>query len=149
VVHGEAGNSWSTAPRLRNGIALQGNTPLPRLRNGIALQGNVPSACLRNGTGLQACVRPARGDGLQMLGRSLLKPIPIPAKRIALASAIRSAGGSKECRLARRHRCAGVEQCSTKPLLHHATRIPCYAPLKGKEHSRSCQALSKDFCLPA
>jgi len=27
VGHGEAGNSWSTAPRLRNGIALQGDTP--------------------------------------------------------------------------------------------------------------------------
>ena len=61
---GEAGNSWSTTPRLRNGIALQGNTPLPRLRNGIALQRNAPSGCLRNGTGLQACVRPARGDGV-------------------------------------------------------------------------------------
>ncbi len=62
-----------------------------------------------------------------------MKSIPIPAKRIALASAILSAGGSKECRLARRHRCAGVEHCSTNSLLHHTIRIPCYAPLKGKE----------------
>jgi len=29
-------------PRLRNGVALQGDTPLIRLRNGIALQGDVP-----------------------------------------------------------------------------------------------------------
>jgi len=43
VGHGEAGNSWSTAPRLRNGIALQGNTPFTRLRNGIALQGDTPA----------------------------------------------------------------------------------------------------------
>jgi hypothetical protein len=38
VAHGEAGVSRGTASRLRNGIALQGNTPLPRLRNGTSLQ---------------------------------------------------------------------------------------------------------------
>ncbi len=43
--HGVAGVSWSTAPRLRNGVALQGDTPLIRL-------------C--SSTGLQASTHPAR-----------------------------------------------------------------------------------------
>jgi len=44
VAHGGAGVSRGTASRLRNGIALQGNTPLPRLRNGIRMQANTRTA---------------------------------------------------------------------------------------------------------
>jgi len=47
VAHGEAGVSRGTAARLRNGIALQGNTPLPRLRNGVRLQADMRTASVR------------------------------------------------------------------------------------------------------
>jgi hypothetical protein len=36
--YGGAGNSWGTALRLHNGIALQGDTPLARRRSGAGLQ---------------------------------------------------------------------------------------------------------------
>ena len=42
--HGEAGNAWGTAPRLRNGIALQGKTPFVRRRSGTGLQAGVRAA---------------------------------------------------------------------------------------------------------
>ncbi len=60
---------------------------------------------LRSSTGLQASTRPAR----------TIAPLQ---GACSLASEHRFAGVAKEYCLARQYRCASVEQCSTKPLLH-------------------------------